>query len=65
MLFWVASNKDKIDVQELIINRPSNRTVPSTTAAAVPLSNIPLTVSLSHDIPSSNRNNDATTTDNL
>jgi len=66
--FWIASNKDKKDVQELIINRPStppNRTEPSTTTVSAPLSNTPLTVSSFRDIPSSSQKNDAATTDNL
>jgi len=69
MLFWVASNKDKKDVQELIINRtsatPTNET-PSTAPAIAPshtpTNNAPSTtdaiVSLPYSPPIPNISND-------
>ena len=65
MLFWVASNKDKKDVQDLILNRPStspNNTVSSTLSAAAPLPSVPAVNSLPNEIASSNQNKDVTDT---
>ena len=59
MLFWVASNKDKINVQELILKRPSaslNRT---------PLTNVPPDANTSAIISSGNQDSDASIVNNL
>ena len=67
MLFWVASNKDKKDVRDLIVNRPSatvNRTVPSKTAATIPMSTVPPNPNAPHDTTSSNQDNEESNIDN-
>ena len=66
MLYWVASNKDKKDVLELILNRPSttpNNTV-STSSAVTPLPNAPAVNSISNEITPSNQNNDVINSEN-
>ena len=60
MLFWVASNKDKKDVQDLIANRPSatiNRTVPSKTASTIPMSTVPPILNAPYDSKEANIDN--------
>jgi len=69
MLFWVVSNKDKKNVQELIIGRPStslNSTTLSTATATAPLFIVPSMASVSDNIPSSPiQNNDEATSDDM
>jgi hypothetical protein len=67
MLFWVASNKDKKDVQDLIANRPSatiNRTVPSKTASTIPMSTVPPILNAPYDTASSNQDSKEANIDN-
>jgi len=62
MLYWVASNKDKKDVQEIIVSRPSNSRNNTASSTAIPAA--PSMASVSHNTPPPpNQNNDEPTND--